>query len=265
MPDNLVGIHPRIQNDDGLHAIGPDHRRIANARQTIEHSLDILWKNVEPFGRHDHFFLAAQNRELPVFLKDANVAGVEPTVFEGLGRFFGALVIAGSNVRPAHQDLAVVRNLHLDAADRFSDGAFFRVERMVERNDGRGFRKPIALDHEKTELGEKCLETGRQRRRAHDEAPELPTEQAVYFAVSPPAAHPVHAGRLHVFQIRERLQQILAQNLEDLRHRNQHRDPARANLSHDFLGIEAAYESDDARQHGRDKRRHGLSEHVAER
>ena len=59
--------------------------------------------------------------------------------------------------------------------------------------------------------------------------------------------------------------QVLAQDFENLRHRHQHRDAARADLAQDFVRIESAHEDDHARQHRRNERRHGLAEHVAQR
>ena len=59
--------------------------------------------------------------------------------------------------------------------------------------------------------------------------------------------------------------QILAQDLENLRHRDQHRNPPRANLPDDFFRIEPTHENHYAGQHRRDEGGHGLAEHVAER
>ena len=41
----------------------PDHRRLAHARQRVEHALDVFRKDVEPFRRDDHFLLAALDEE----------------------------------------------------------------------------------------------------------------------------------------------------------------------------------------------------------
>ena len=66
---------------------------------------------------------------------------------------------------------------------------------MIQRHDGSGFGESIALNHQESELGEERFQIGRKRRGAHDEAPEFPAEQAMYFAIAPPFARPVHLGR----------------------------------------------------------------------
>ncbi len=82
------------------------------------------------------------------------------------------------DVLAAHQDLAVRRNLHFHAGNRFADAALARVERMIQRHDGRGLGESVALDHQESKFGEERFQIRRQRRRADDEAPKFPSEQA---------------------------------------------------------------------------------------
>ena len=53
----------------------------------VEHPLDVLRKDVQPFRRDDHFLLAAADEQLPVGVELADVAGVKPAVLERRARF----------------------------------------------------------------------------------------------------------------------------------------------------------------------------------
>jgi hypothetical protein len=58
---------------------------------------------------------------------------------------------------------------------------------------------------------------------------------------------------------------MLAQDVEDLRHADEHRNPAALDLRHDLGRVVAAHENHDPGQHRRDECRHRLPEHVAQR
>ena len=58
---------------------------------------------------------------------------------------------------------------------------------------------------------------------------------------------------------------MLAQDVEDFRHADEHRDPPCLDLRDDVRRVVAAHEHDRAGQHGGNEGRHGLSEQVAER
>ena len=58
---------------------------------------------------------------------------------------------------------------------------------------------------------------------------------------------------------------VLAQDVQDLRHRHEHRHAALLDLRDDVGRVEAAHEDDRAGQHRRDEGGHRLAEHVAER
>ncbi len=62
-----VGIGAGIENQDGMDAVGSDHRGVADARLLFQDRFDVFGKNVQAFGRYDHFLLAAQDFEPAVF------------------------------------------------------------------------------------------------------------------------------------------------------------------------------------------------------
>ncbi len=135
---------------------------------------------------------------------------------------------------------------------------------MIERDDRRGFGQPVALDDREAQLAPERLELAFERRRADDEAQNLnpnadgsagSATSARRSAASAPASASSGASAQHV----------LAQHVENLRHRHQHRDAPALDLRDDVARVVAAHEDDDARQHRRDEGRHRLAEHVAER
>ena len=97
---------------------------------------------------------------------------------------------------------------------------------MIQRDDRRGFGQSVALHHQKPEPAPKLFELGIERRGAHHGAPELPAESAMDRAIAPPALQPMllRSG-IRFRRRRERAADVFAQDVEDLRHRHQHRDP----------------------------------------
>ena len=73
------------------------------------------------------------------------------------------LVVARRDVLAADENLAVVGDLHLDAGDRLADRSRVRLERVIHRDDRRGFGQAVALDHDEPEPLPVVLE---RRRRA---------------------------------------------------------------------------------------------------
>src|SRR5262249_43424776 len=178
----------------------------------------------------------------------------------------GRLVVALRDVVALHENFTVVRDLDLHAADRRADGALGRVERMIERDDGRGFGEAVTLHDEKAELAPERFEFRIERRRAADAAPELPPEHAMNFAVPPPSPDERLAFE-RILLRRERIDAlyVLAQHVEDLRDRDQHRDSSRLDLPDDLHRVVAVRENYRATNHRRHERRHGLPEHMTER
>ena len=167
--------------------LASDHGRFAHARLMVEHPLDVVGEHVQPFGRDDHFLLPAADEELPVLADLPDIARVKPSVFERARRTLVGAEVSGRDVVAANQDLAVRRDLHLDAGDRLADRSALRAERVVERHDRRGFGQAVALDHREAHLAPERFELGLEWRRADDERPEFPAEEPVDVTVMPPA------------------------------------------------------------------------------
>ena len=120
------GVGWRLEHDDCVHpllpvACDPHDRRLSDAGYCVHHTLDVLGKNVEPLGRHDHLLLPPEYPQSARLVDRAEVAGAEPAVLERrLGVRRGAEV-TGGDVVAFHEDFAVARDLDLDTGDRRAD------------------------------------------------------------------------------------------------------------------------------------------------
>ena len=133
------GSAPRLEDEHGVHALlrrrpsaTPTTAESRTPAMLIQHALDVFRKDVQPFGRDDHFLLAPADEQLAVGADLADVAGVEPAVLERARGFLGGVEVAGRDVLAADEDLAVGGDLHLDAGDRLADRSPLRAERMVQ-------------------------------------------------------------------------------------------------------------------------------------
>src|SRR2546430_17267036 len=82
--------------------------------------LEVGRRDVLAAGGDDDVLLAPGDVEEAVLVHAAEGAGVEPAVDEGLARRIGGLVVAAEDVVAAKEDLAVLRDLHLNALERLA-------------------------------------------------------------------------------------------------------------------------------------------------
>ena len=149
-------------------------------------------KTLSPSGVTIISFLRPRIWSCPSRVEFADVAGVEPAVLESRARFLRRVVVAARNVLAAHENLAVVGDFHLHAADGFSDRAPGGAERVIEGDDRCRLGQPVALDDDESEPAPKGLELGIERCGADDHRPEFPAEHAVDPPIAPPSPRPVH-------------------------------------------------------------------------
>src|SRR5260370_33160193 len=118
----------------------------------------------------DQVFDAAADAPIPADVYLALIAGVEPSLLQHAGSFFRAVPVTRENMRPAHDDLFVFRELHLDSGNCSSDVARLDGQaRVIQRANNGGFREPVRLQHGKSEPQEKLLRLRRERRGAADQ------------------------------------------------------------------------------------------------
>jgi hypothetical protein len=139
------------------------------------------------------------------------------------------------------------------------------VERVVQRDNGRRLGETVALNHQKPELSPEGFERRVQRRRAADDAPELPAEQAMGLPVTPPAPEPVPTfERIGRGRDRKDPLEVFAQHVEHLRHAHENRHASRCNLMQDLRRAVPVREDDSAAEHRGHEGGHRLAEHVAQ-
>ncbi len=93
----------------------------------------------------------------------------------------------GGDGSAADQNLAIRTELDFAARKRLADGSLRYVKRVVERDEGGGFRHAVALDDDKTDRIPEFFQRGRQRSAAADNGPELESERRMNITKAPPA------------------------------------------------------------------------------
>ena len=84
--------------------------------------------------------------EKAILVEVAEVAGLVPPIFEGLGGFFGGVVVAGGDVIAFYQDFALLADLDLDVGQGPASGVGAAFNHGVIADDGRGLGGAIALE-----------------------------------------------------------------------------------------------------------------------
>ena len=95
--DDVRRIRAWLDDERNLHSLfavlrDADGRRVLDAGHGIHDALDVFGEDVEPFRRDDHFLLAAADEEAPRLVELADIAGVEPSIFECRARRVGRAV-----------------------------------------------------------------------------------------------------------------------------------------------------------------------------
>src|SRR5215510_12716817 len=93
---------------------------------------------------------------------------------------------------------------------------------MVQRDDRRGLGEAVSLDDGKTETPPEFLDVRRQRGRAHDKRPELQAKRRMHAAVLPPPSWNRYALRRRLRRFWKRMDDVLAKDVENLRHADEH-------------------------------------------
>ena len=139
-----------------------------------------------PGSGHDDFALAAQKAQLAAGRGLGQIAGGQPLVLARLQR--PARPGGARDHRAPHQHFAVWPQLHLAARQRLADRSAGHVEGMVQRDDRRGLRHSVALNHDESQAVPELLQRPGQCASAGDQRPELQPERADARRGSAPSA-----------------------------------------------------------------------------
>ncbi|MDD9985441.1 MAG: hypothetical protein OXQ31_04130 [Spirochaetaceae bacterium] len=277
-PDDGGGFLRLLQQEDGVHlrsAVGiqPDHGRVGDRRVGLQHLLHVLGIDVAAVGQDDHVLLAALDVEVALRVQEALVAGLVPLSIERARRLLRRLPVALGDVRPAHQDLAVVGDAHVDARHRPAHRVEAGIVQRVGADHRRRLGGAVALQDVDADQVPLLAQRAVQGGAAGDDGPEAAAEAGVDLAEHAPAQpHRQVLGQL----LRQLPHPLLAavdhlpldalhEQVERLRHQQHHRDPALLHELQQDRRLAAGGEGDVRPEAERREQRAHLLEHVAER
>ena len=128
------------RHDHANHGLAPsliglaDHRRSGHGRVAAQRVLDLAGGHVLA-ARDDDVLLPIDDVEHPVLVESADIAGVQPSVDDRLGRQVGPVPVAGHHLRAADENLPIGRDANLVLARRQPG----RAEQV------RGLRRRLAM------------------------------------------------------------------------------------------------------------------------
>ena len=128
----------------------------------VEHGLDLVGGDVLA-APDDHVAVAAGQEQVAVLVDIPGIPGVKPPTTKGLGRRFRPLPVPLHDQFALHQDLAVVRDLDLDALESGSH----RLQLHALGRVGRDHRRGFGLAHVPVDIRQPVGEEA----GAHDERP----------------------------------------------------------------------------------------------
>ncbi len=105
---------------------------------------------------------------------------------EHLGGRVGVVPVAGEDVRPADEDLAVVGDLHADPGQRHADRPYLVAVRPVHGRGRRGLGEPVALEDGQPGAAEEMTKPVAKRRAAGDRVLHLAANRGPQPGVDEP-------------------------------------------------------------------------------
>ena len=172
-PLGPVADRADVDVDERAHAVavGAEHDRFLDVREELELVLDVVRREHRAGRELADVLRAIDDLQLTARVDEAGVAGVEVAVgVDRLGGRIGPLVVLLQQHRPAHQHLARVGDLELDAGRRLADGvemdAAVRLQAHVRACLGRAVEL-LQVDADRTVEAEQ-VRPDRSARRVGD-------------------------------------------------------------------------------------------------
>src|SRR6516225_12338734 len=128
--------------------IGPavaEHHRLGDFRLERQIAFDARRRDRLAAGILDEIAFAVGDPDVAVFVDEADIAGLEPAVFEDLRRRFGIVPVSLHDVVAGHQDLAVLGYLHPNPVEWRPDSVDLDVRGRIAGDDRGGLGLPVAL------------------------------------------------------------------------------------------------------------------------
>ena len=99
-----------------------------------------LGRNIVSRPQNDQVLNPPDDAPVPCRIHFALIAGMKPAIAQTFGCFLRTVPVSRKNIRPAHDDLFILAQLHFDAADRGPDAPGLDVARIIHGADRRSFR-----------------------------------------------------------------------------------------------------------------------------
>src|SRR2546421_5767415 len=228
--------------------------------------------NVETSRRDDHVFLASTKTQIAFGVEFAKIARAQPAFLIGRTKFT-LFPIAAGNVFTANQDFAIFGELAFAARQNLAHGPLRRAKRVIQADERSRLRHAVALNNGIAHRLKKILSFVRKSCPAGNERPEFPAKAPVDSAKHPGALEKFSALRTFKSALQP-LRFPLAfefsldscmKEIEHPRNGDKRRGSLLLDAAHNLRGIARRFENDGGPKQRRNKQRHELSEHVAQR
>ena len=170
----------------------PHHHALADQRMRAQPVLQHRRGDVLAPGGDDDVLLPAGHPQVAVVVELTQVAGVQPAVgVDHLGGRGLVVPVTGEDVRPGHEDLAVVGYPDRHPGHRPPDRADLVVAGQVGRDHRAGLGEAVALQHGDADAAEEVPEPLAQRGAAGHGVLDPPAGRRAQLAVDEPVVEGV--------------------------------------------------------------------------
>src|SRR5262249_20118359 len=139
-------------------AVAHEHDVLSRRNPMLNPILDGFRSDVMAGIQDDQVLDSANDAPVAAHADFSLIAGVEPTVANGLRGSFRTIPVARENIGAIDKDLVVLAQLHLDAGNAQADASGFDGQpRIVHRTDAGRFGKAVRLQHGNAEHQKELL------------------------------------------------------------------------------------------------------------
>src|ERR1051325_2814291 len=243
-----------------------DHRALFDLWLAIERGFEIRGKDLQTSGSDDRVLAAAAKVNVAVCIDFADVAGVNPALL--IGECLSQMVpVTRRDVVAAHEDLAVVTQLHLLACNGLADRTMLHAKRMRQARQRCRLSHAVALDDCVTNASPKSFRVTLQGGATRDESPQAPAEATMHVTEGPPIAQETSSLGSHelLFDLRAFARNLFLQRLEHTRHRHHDIDSLLLHYANDLRRLVRLTKINLRTHELGNEDAHQLSEHVTQR
>src|SRR6266446_9404418 len=175
------------EHGDEIRPAVAEYHRLGYFRLERQIAFNVRRRDRLAAGSLDEVALAVGDPDIAVVIEEADIAGLEPAVFEGPRRRLGVVPVPLHDVVTGDQDLAVTRDLHPHPVERRTDGVDLDPRRHIAGDDRSRLGLAIALQQPDPERQKEPADFGVERRAARyhrlEPAAEAPAEFGPHEAV----------------------------------------------------------------------------------